>query len=78
MEPSQILKIKYLICATIEFVRKITNFHYITHKIRLCIAALYKQDTSIAVLTGGNRGLGLPILKKLLECEITVILGRMR
>jgi hypothetical protein len=42
---------------------------YLTH------TALFRQTSSVAVLTGGNRGLGLQILKKLLECEMTVILG---
>ncbi|CAG9809469.1 unnamed protein product [Chironomus riparius] len=37
--------------------------------------SLYSQSSSVAVLTGGNRGLGLSILKKLLQCEMTVILG---
>jgi hypothetical protein len=39
------------------------------------IEALYRQPSSVAVLTGGNRGIGLEVLKKLLQCEITVILG---
>ncbi|XP_070490223.1 polyprenol dehydrogenase-like isoform X3 [Chironomus tepperi] len=37
--------------------------------------SLYSQSSSIAVLTGGNRGIGLEVLKKLLQCEMTVILG---
>ncbi|XP_070490215.1 uncharacterized protein [Chironomus tepperi] len=37
--------------------------------------SLYPQSSSVAVLTGGNRGIGLCILKKLLQCEMTVILG---
>lgn len=37
--------------------------------------SLYSQSSSVAVLTGGNRGLGLDVLKKLLQCEMTVILG---
>lgn len=37
---------------------------------------LYQQPSKVAVLTGGNRGIGLHVLKKLLQCEITVILGK--
>ncbi|XP_049291009.1 dehydrogenase/reductase SDR family member on chromosome X [Anopheles funestus] len=36
---------------------------------------LYKQPGKIALITGGNRGIGLRIVKKLVECEIEVILG---
>ncbi|XP_055629128.1 dehydrogenase/reductase SDR family member on chromosome X [Toxorhynchites rutilus septentrionalis] len=37
--------------------------------------ALSKQPGKIALLTGGNRGIGLRIVKKLVECDIEVILG---
>lgn len=37
---------------------------------------LYKQPGKIALLTGGNRGIGLRIVKKLVECDIEVILGK--
>uniref|UniRef100_A0A2M4DM74 Putative dehydrogenase with different specificities related to short-chain alcohol dehydrogenase n=1 Tax=Anopheles darlingi TaxID=43151 RepID=A0A2M4DM74_ANODA len=36
---------------------------------------LYKQPGKIALITGGNRGIGLRIVKKLVECEIEIILG---
>ncbi|EJY58154.1 AAEL017472-PA, partial [Aedes aegypti] len=36
---------------------------------------LYKQPGKIALITGGNRGIGLRIVKKLVECDIEVILG---
>ncbi|XP_037888082.1 dehydrogenase/reductase SDR family member on chromosome X [Glossina fuscipes] len=36
---------------------------------------LYKQPDRIAVLTGGNRGIGLRIVEKLLNCDMTVIMG---
>uniref|UniRef100_A0A182JCK3 Dehydrogenase with different specificities related to short-chain alcohol dehydrogenase n=1 Tax=Anopheles atroparvus TaxID=41427 RepID=A0A182JCK3_ANOAO len=36
---------------------------------------LYKQPGKIALITGGNRGIGLRIVKKLVECEIEVIMG---
>lgn len=38
--------------------------------------ALYKQPQKIVVLTGGNKGIGLGVLRKLLECEMTVVLGK--
>ncbi|KAG5672993.1 hypothetical protein PVAND_003074 [Polypedilum vanderplanki] len=37
--------------------------------------SLYKQPNKIVVLTGGNKGIGLGILRKLLECEMTVVLA---
>lgn len=36
---------------------------------------LYKQPGRVAVITGGNRGIGLKIVEKLLECDMTVIMG---
>lgn len=36
---------------------------------------LYKQPDRVAVITGGNRGIGLRIVEKLLECEMTVVMG---
>lgn len=35
----------------------------------------YKQSGKIALITGGNRGIGLRIVKKLVECDIEVIMG---
>lgn len=36
---------------------------------------LYSQPDKIAVVTGGSRGLGLYVVKKLVDCDMTVIVG---
>ncbi|KAI8123964.1 hypothetical protein FF38_08717 [Lucilia cuprina] len=36
---------------------------------------LYKQPGCVAVITGGNRGIGLRIVEKLLACDMTVVMG---
>ncbi|CAO1433351.1 unnamed protein product [Diamesa serratosioi] len=36
---------------------------------------LYKQAHKNAVITGGNRGIGLSIVNKLLDCDMNVMLG---
>ncbi|CRK88704.1 CLUMA_CG002366, isoform B [Clunio marinus] len=36
---------------------------------------LVKRPNKIAVMTGGNRGIGLCVLEKLLKCDMTVMLG---
>lgn len=79
MELFRVLRIILLDCAIIVFVRKVAwpHFNY-KYSYKNIFVALYKQDSSLAVLTGGNRGLGLRVLKKLLECEMTVILGKVR
>lgn len=81
MDRYHLLKIKHWDCVLIEFVN---NFHFFVKKTFIicslhptCIAALYKHEhIFVAVLTGGNRGLGLEVLKKLLDCNMTVILGK--
>ncbi|XP_055382289.1 dehydrogenase/reductase SDR family member on chromosome X [Condylostylus longicornis] len=37
--------------------------------------AILQQTDRIAIVTGGNRGIGLRIIEKLLECEMTVIMA---
>lgn len=38
-------------------------------------AELINQPGRIAVITGGNRGIGLSVVTSLLRCEYTVIMG---
>lgn len=40
----------------------------------VCLA-LFEQPLKVAVLTGGNRGIGIHVLEKLLVCKMTVVLG---
>lgn len=48
-----------------------TGYYYELFK----ITALYSQSGRVAVITGGNRGLGLYIVDKLLKCDFVVIMG---
>lgn len=54
------------------------RFRYVTEALMNYFddLALFQQSTRVAVLTGGNRGIGLHVLKKLLVCEMTVVLGK--
>lgn len=36
---------------------------------------MYSQPEKVAVITGGTRGIGLEVLKKLLQCQMTVVLA---
>lgn len=40
------------------------------------IKELFKQPGRIAVITGGNRGIGADVVEKLLQCEINVVMGK--
>ncbi|XP_059622317.1 dehydrogenase/reductase SDR family member on chromosome X homolog [Phlebotomus argentipes] len=42
---------------------------------RYNVVELFKQPGRVAVMTGGNRGIGLKIVEKLLDCDMTVVLG---
>lgn len=37
---------------------------------------LFKQSGRVAVITGGNRGIGADVVEKLLQCEINVVMGK--
>ncbi|KAL1114907.1 hypothetical protein AAG570_007731 [Ranatra chinensis] len=39
------------------------------------VADVYKKTGELAVVTGGARGIGLKLVKKLLECDMNVIIG---
>lgn len=39
---------------------------------------LFPQPGRVAVITGGNRGIGADVVEKLLQCEINVIMGEFR
>lgn len=41
----------------------------------LLVLDLVKRKNKIAVITGGNRGIGLHVIEKLLRCEMTVMMG---
>jgi NAD(P)-dependent dehydrogenase (short-subunit alcohol dehydrogenase family) len=39
------------------------------------MSELHPQPHKVALLTGGNKGIGLAVLRKLLECEMTVVVA---
>jgi NAD(P)-dependent dehydrogenase (short-subunit alcohol dehydrogenase family) len=39
------------------------------------LSELYPQPHKVVIITGGNKGIGFSVLKKLLECEMTVVMG---
>lgn len=41
----------------------------------LSLTDLYDQKGRVAIITGGNRGIGLHVVEKLLACQITVVMG---
>lgn len=36
---------------------------------------LFEQSGRVAVITGGNRGIGLNVVEKLLKCNISIVMG---
>lgn len=48
---------------------------FIFSHFNLFVEDLFPQPHKVAVITGGNRGIGLAVLKKLLECQMTVMMG---
>lgn len=48
---------------------------YSANSCRLNVTELFPQRGRVAVITGGNRGIGADVVEKLLECEINVIMG---
>lgn len=50
-------------------------FFLIVSICRFNVTELFPQPGRVAVITGGNRGIGADVVEKLLECEINVIMG---
>lgn len=63
--------IKFVSFIWLNFDEVCEIFNFLT----LMLSALFPQPNKIAVMTGGNRGIGLDVLKKLLQCEMTVVCG---
>lgn len=42
------------------------------------ITDLFDQTGRVAVITGGNRGIGADVVEKLLHCNISVVMGEYR
>lgn len=43
---------------------------------RLLFSELIKLPNKVAVITGGNRGIGVYVVEKLLKCEMIVVMGK--
>jgi short-subunit dehydrogenase involved in D-alanine esterification of teichoic acids len=39
------------------------------------ILELIQLPNKVVVITGGNRGIGIEVVKKLLRCEMTIVMG---
>lgn len=50
--------------------------HFMVLFLYFTIKDLFKQPGRIAVITGGNRGIGADVVEKLLQCEINVVMGK--
>lgn len=55
----------------------ILNYSYKSTSLRIYLpfTDLYDQKGRTAIITGGNRGIGLHVVEKLLACHITVVMG---
>lgn len=42
------------------------------------LAELIQLPNKVAVITGGNRGIGIYVVQKLLRCGMTVVMGETR
>ena len=45
--------------------------------ISLIRTELDKQPGRVVVITGGNRGIGLKVVEKLLKCDMTIVMGKL-
>lgn len=50
--------------------------NYFFYQTIILAADLFKQPGRVAVITGGNRGIGADVVEKLLNCDISVVMGR--
>lgn len=58
----------------IILIKGLTHFHFAY--MHFCFADLIKKSGKVAVITGGSRGIGLEVVKMLLQCDIHIIIGK--
>jgi hypothetical protein len=52
-----------------------TPYVYSTHNLHCFISDLLPKLGEVAVITGGARGIGVEVVKKLLQCGMHVVIG---
>lgn len=53
------------------------NINSVLTYLHFCFIDLIQKNGKIAIITGGSRGIGVEVVKMLLQCDIHVIIGKL-